>query len=254
MGFCDGLTGIAVKDDITTVIFDWDNTLVQVMGNAPTSHKIAALFQTGGLSYSPDDVEWAINRRQQLLEEGKLQGKRQVQTRREVTNYYRQLLRILGSEKNDPSFAYGLYEDFAYLPVELYGDSLPTLEALYDLGFHLGIISNNSVTARRAIELHVGAFIERDHIIISEELGVHKPAKTIFLRAIAALGVRAENCAYVGDNLEVDAIGAVQNGGYRLGVWIDRSEGTQQDLSFPQGVVRISSLAEVMKTIAEHEE
>ena len=64
----------------------------------------------------------------------------------------------------------------------------------------------HSNLARPVIEDLVGDLVPSHHIIISEEIGVHKPAKTIYRRAASRVRTPPENCLLVGDNLTVDAL------------------------------------------------
>ena len=91
------------------------------------------------------------------------------------------------------------------------------------------------------IERFVGDLVSGHHIILSEEVGVHKPAKTIYLRAASRIGFPPEQCLLVGDNLEVDAIGAVQQGGFGYGVWLARN-GCSNGRMLPPDVSCITSL------------
>lgn len=65
------------------------------------------------------------------------------------------------------------------------------------------------------------SLIEPQHLFLSEEEGMHKPFPKFFRRAAARLGVSPTRCLFVGDNLAVDAIGAVQSG-FAAGLWLDR--------------------------------
>lgn len=58
---------LVVNTRVTSVVFDWDSTLAQVLEDKPASQKIVALFQSGGLHYQPSDIERAIKIRQQSI-------------------------------------------------------------------------------------------------------------------------------------------------------------------------------------------
>jgi FMN phosphatase YigB (HAD superfamily) len=234
-----------LTEKIMAILFYWDYTLGMVLGDIPTSQRIAILLERQGLRYSAQDVETAIQTRQDKIRAGELQGSLSPQTRRDIIHFYRQTLSILASREVDWAFASKLYTEFGYLPTVLYGDSLPTLQSLARKGFSLEIISNNAASARRNIEMSVGSLIDPTHIVISEEIGVHKPAKTIFDLGASRVGAHPQNCVYVGDNLEVDAIGAVRRGDYRYGLWIDR-KGLGVDRDLPERVTCIISLREVV--------
>ena len=58
-----------------------------------------------------------------------------------------------------------------------------------------------------------------DAIVMSGEVGVHKPDRRVFDRATQLLGVSNEDCVFVGDNPNADIVGALNAG--MEAVWID---------------------------------
>ena len=58
-----------------------------------------------------------------------------------------------------------------------------------------------------------------DVIVLSGEVGVHKPDRRVFDYATKQLGVPNEACVFVGDNPDADIVGAVNAG--MEAVWID---------------------------------
>jgi HAD superfamily hydrolase (TIGR01509 family) len=65
-------------------------------------------------------------------------------------------------------------------------------------------------------------------ILVSDEIGVRKPAAAAFEKLVAALGASPAECLYVGDNPAADVVGA-QAAGLR-GVWFD-----WEGLVYPRG-------------------
>ena len=229
---------------ITAVLFDWDLTLAHILGDVTAAEKTAAVFQRGGLNFTPSQMQEAMNLYEHDTRTGKARGFHKPQTRREITYYYRQLLLRLGHKETNRDFLNYLYSAYAYLPTFLYDDALPLLESLQQRGYQLGIISNHANSARPTMEKFVGDYIPPHHMIISQEIDVHKPAKTIFRRAASRLRVSPAACMLVGDNLCVDAIGAVRQGQFGKGLWLDR-KGVGTDKPLPHGVARITSLQQV---------
>ncbi len=233
-------------DGITAVLFDWDFTLAYTL-QPEMSHieRTAVLFQHVGIHYPVGDFRAA---RESLLADialGRIDGTVKPQTRREIMNFYRQMLIRLGHPDTSRELAYRIYIAYGHLPTTLYDDVVFTLQKLCQTDLVLGILSNHSTTVRPVMENLVGAYIPTAHITISEEVGVHKPSKTIFQRAANRLRTPAAQCLYVGDNLNVDAIGAVEQGLYGGGIWLDRANvGTVQDI--PAQVHRISMLSQLL--------
>ncbi len=230
---------------ISAVLFDWDLTLARVLGDVSESQRLQALFRWEGLVYRVDEIEAAMNKVRDNAHSKKVEPQTRPQTRRDIINSYFKILKNMGYRERNWELGNRLYDAHGFLPTYLYDDSLPTLLYLHQKGFTLGIISNHSHSARELIEQKVSHLIPPDHIIISQEVRVHKPAKTIFRLATSSIGESAANCIFVGNNLEVDAIGAVEQGGFSLGLWLDR-DGIGEDRPLPGQVFRITSLSQVL--------
>lgn len=234
--------------EITAVLFDWDLTLARALGDVSESERLAALFSSQGLNYTPSQIQMAVNAYLNRIDLELLVQKGGLQTRRDIVNSYFQILAHLGYTERGWALGNRLYDAHGHLPTFLYDDALPLLRALQQKGLTLGIISNHAHSARKMIEQNLHEFVSPNHITISQEVGVHKPAKTIFHYALARLGETPANCMFVGNNLVVDAIGAVEQGGFGYGLWLDREE-VGVDLTFPLGVSRISSLDQVLNFV-----
>lgn len=76
----------------------------------------------------------------------------------------------------------------------------------------IGIISNGFLkTQYRKIEVSgLQRFIQR--MIVSDEIGVQKPAKAIFDYALAETGAHRHRCVMIGDNPDADIRGAIEAG------------------------------------------
>jgi HAD superfamily hydrolase (TIGR01549 family) len=103
------------------------------------------------------------------------------------------------------------------------------LEVVASLGrtHRLGIVTNfdhaptvRDVLARDGLSGHF------EVVVISGEVGWRKPHRMLFDAALERLGVRADEALFVGDNFELDVVGATQAGlaaaGYRRGRAADR--------------------------------
>ncbi len=232
------------------VLFDWDLTLTRVIGDVSPEERLTALFQKEGLPYTLAEVEKAINSYKKDVETGQLKRIGKKQTQREIVQYYRDVLAQLNHVELDWDLMNRLYNAYSFLPHSLYEDSLPLLKWLRKQDIKLGIISNHSRQIRPVIEETLRGFVEPEHIIISQEEGVHKPAKTIFKTASSRMGCLPEECVFVGNDLYVDAVGAVTAGDYGLGLWLDRSSSANGLSGLPERVYRINSLMLVLDYVA----
>jgi FMN phosphatase YigB (HAD superfamily) len=76
----------------------------------------------------------------------------------------------------------------------------------------LALVSNGN-SAMQRMKLGVCKLENRfDYIFIAQEVGYSKPKPQIYAQAVEAVGVAAQECLMVGDNLEKDIEGAQRAG------------------------------------------
>ncbi len=231
---------------ITAVLFDWDFTLAYSIGpDVPFSERLTMLFGQYGVNTTSDEMSQILSTIRREISTGILQAELFPQEKRAIIKNYCTILEKLGHPDTSYDFAYRLYSGYAHLPHYLFDDVLPTFEKLQQAGLKLGILSNHSRSARPVMDEMIGAYISAQQITVSEDIGIHKPNSTIFWLAAAKLNEAPVNCLYVGDNLEVDAIGAVQQGGYARGVWLNRGKRPFTPPSLPN-VSQIQSLTQTL--------
>lgn len=238
---------VSTQPKIKAVLFDWDMTLGAALGNISSVERTAALLRHVGLNYSMEAVEAARAQRQTRIEQGQLPGLLAPQTKDGLIIYYQQLLALLGHPEPSAHLGEQVYSGYAHLAFIFYPDTLPAIRALAAQGIPLGIITNHSPAIRPVIETELGAFVSSESILISGELDLYKPEPALFREAAARLQIPAAHCLYVGDNLQVDAIGAVA-AGYGIGLWCDRSSQPPPE-NLPQGVYRIADLEQVINYV-----
>jgi putative hydrolase of the HAD superfamily len=88
---------------------------------------------------------------------------------------------------------------------ELYEDTLPVLAALREHGLRIGLVSNTGRDLDAFVSHHA---LNVDAAVSSGTHGKTKPHPAIFLAALHALDVGAEEAAMVGDSPEDDVAGA----------------------------------------------
>ncbi|MCB8942509.1 MAG: HAD family hydrolase [Ardenticatenaceae bacterium] len=234
--------------EVKGVFFDWELTLARSIGDVTQSERLAALFQSEGLPYSLEEIEAGIRYSYEYYQTRFAHEMPRPQTQEEIVEHYKRILMYLRHRPISAALLNRLYNRFGQLPTFLYDDTLPTLRALNAIGLTLGIISNHTRQVRHIMQDLVGNLVPAEQIFISQEVGLHKPTRSIFSMALQAVTLAPEECLFVGDSLNADAIGAVEQGGFRLGLWLDR-DGVGQDVSLPANVVRITSLPEVLDYI-----
>lgn len=89
--------------------------------------------------------------------------------------------------------------------------ALSTVKSLAHV-FRLGVVSNGfpDVQYRKLEALQLRQCFAC--IVLSEEVGIHKPDPAIFQLAASMVNVRPEACLYVGDLFDVDVVGAKEAG------------------------------------------
>jgi putative hydrolase of the HAD superfamily len=100
---------------------------------------------------------------------------------------------------------------FSSLAVAMDG-AVEVLETLQRLGIALGLITNGTVCAQAQKPDILGLRSYFRTVVISEAVGVQKPAAAIFQHALDALGLRADQAWFVGDHPENDILGASRVG------------------------------------------
>ena len=112
------------------------------------------------------------------------------------------------------------------------------LEHLRSLGVKTSIVTNGTVRLQQAkidaLELHV------DAVVISEQIGVKKPAPKPFLECLKQLEVRASEAWFVGDHAVNDIAGAHPVG--LRAFWLEIEQHTE-----PEGIqfTRIEALSDL---------
>lgn len=156
---------------------------------------------------------------------------------------YGNSLEALGVPDAQGEIAAALYSKFTqYESYRLFPDALPTLTAIRDAGFYLGLISNfEDWLEGMLIEMKVAGLF--DLMVISGKEGIEKPDPAIFKLALDRSGVAAESAVYVGDHPRIDVLGAEAVG---MGaVLIDR-RGRHADFAGE----KISSLSQLLPLLS----
>ncbi|MFJ1698913.1 HAD family hydrolase [Streptomyces sp. NPDC088252] len=101
----------------------------------------------------------------------------------------------------------------------LFPDALPALDVLAN-GFRHGVLSNSSIHNQDRKLRTLGVRDRFEAVVCAVELGVSKPEAGAFHAACEALALEPGEVAYVGDEPDIDAAGAVAAG--LMGIWLDR--------------------------------
>lgn len=133
-------------------------------------------------------------------------------------------------------------------------EAADVIDALVASGVAVGALSNAAVVYQTR-KLEVAGFAARVPLLVgTDTLGFGKPDPRVFLEACRRLGTVPARTAYVGDELDVDAIGAREAG--LLGVWVDRPGGRRRPVDQATvateraaGLLVVTSLSELVPAL-----
>jgi putative hydrolase of the HAD superfamily len=131
-----------------------------------------------------------------------------------------------------------LYSQFAH-PAHwrYFDDALPTLRALREKGYRVGVVSNWDTRLVTLAE-RMGLTKEVEFLLVSSIEGMVKPDRRLFQKALKHADVRPHEAVHVGDSLHEDYHGAVNAG--LAALLLDRHDAA------PKGVRAVKSLTEVL--------
>lgn len=104
--------------------------------------------------------------------------------------------------------------------VELYADSIPTLEQARARGLELALLSNLAAPYKRPV-YELGLDAHFDELVFSCDVGMAKPSRAIYRHTSARLGIPPAQLVMIGDTRRDDVRGA-RRAGLRA-LHIDRS-------------------------------
>lgn len=126
-------------------------------------------------------------------------------------------------------------------------DAAPTLDALRDMGYRMGLISNAADDRNtQALVDKAGVRPYFEVVLSSAAEGIRKPNPLIFRRALERLGAAPDRAAMVGDTLGADILGAKNAGIYSI--WITRRANTPANQAHLETIApdaHISTLSEL---------
>jgi HAD superfamily hydrolase (TIGR01549 family) len=162
-----------------------------------------------------------------------------------------QTLRSWGIEGIDEAVGKAIFEAMRVRIPEsrpLFQDTHPTLSALQQRGFLLGVVSNRLWGGEPFHEdvqsLGLFKYFEPRAVAISADLGIRKPNPAIFLHALDALGVPPHEAVMVGDSLRADIVGALNLGLYTI--WKPKTLLHSQIRAHIRSTDRVSTSAQIL--------
>ena len=227
---------------IKAVFFDFYHTLVTY--EPPQEELEAEALKELGVSVSPEVLRRPIVAADEFIyneiARRPLSNRSQEEKMALYIKYQETVLREAGI-KYDQKLVLGLLGKMQQtkMNLALFDDVAPALTDLKSRGIILGLISNVEQDMTETLtRLGLPSWLEI--VVTSQDAGFNKPRPEIFQEALRQAGVPPSEAIYIGDQYQVDVIGA--NGAGMKGILIDRND-YYRDIT---DCLKISSLGEVV--------
>ena len=226
---------------IKAVFFDLYNTLVGY--DPPREETQSRILKELGVEAAPQSLLRPIMAADEFIYEEHARypiGKRSKEETGELyTEYHGVVLKEAGIEASWELIT-GILKKWlkADYKMVLFDDVVPTLTQLKERELTIGLISNVDRDIAPLCQ-QVGLTDWLGVVVTSQEAGFNKPAPQIFRAAMRKAKVRPIEAIYVGDQHQIDVVGA--NGAGMLGLLIDRNNFFEDITDSP----RLSSLTQI---------
>ena len=191
----------------TAIFFDADGTLVD--HKACEKEALQYVFEKLGLHYEEtyQDIFRVIESELWVNAENSLIPHNNIFTMR-----FEQLFLTIDIDYNDYFNANELFKQGLATSKSLINEAEEIVIYLHDKGFMLCVVTNGLVKLQkpRVMNSLIGKYIS--HIIVSEEVGVHKPNPLIFNTLLKRIGLHASDVIMIGDSIKNDIQGAINAG------------------------------------------
>ncbi|MCK5576740.1 MAG: HAD-IA family hydrolase [Dehalococcoidales bacterium] len=207
---------------IKAVFFDLYQTLLRY--EPPREEAFAEVLGGFGISISPDSLRLPIATADEFFYKEHARfpmSKRTEEERRAMWAQYQEMvLREAGLTPTHELIA-GVLAKMQQIKFKqsLFDDVLPALNELKKRGLVLGLISNIDRDMTPVLD-KLGLTPMLDVIVTSGDSGYAKPQPEIFHKAVEQAGVQKHEAVFVGDQYEIDVVGATRAG--LKGILLDR--------------------------------
>ncbi len=232
---------------IKAVFFDWFNTLARF--EPPRQELYIQAFRQFGIELSPKEVIRGILTadRYYFEENAKFPvEKRSPQEQLEVYVHYPKAILAEAGVKVPKELPLKVIQivarQFKGVNFVLFDDALSTLKTLKGRKLVLGLLTNldkdmNTICRELGLEPYL------DFVVTSGEVGADKPEPAIFMAALQRAGVNASEAVHIGDQYNLDVIGA--RGVGITPILIDRYD-VYPEVSDCHRIHRLTELAEYL--------
>jgi putative hydrolase of the HAD superfamily len=207
---------------IKAVFFDLYHTLVRY--EPPREELQAKALGEFGIGVSPEVLRRPLVIADEFIYQEIARSSLSQRSKEEQMALWAQYERVLLKEAGveaDEQLILGLLGKMRQFDMKLvlFDDVMPILTDLKDRGLTLGLISNIDHDITPLLnELGLKSLLQV--VVTSQDVGFNKPQPEIFREALKQAGVRSSEAIYVGDQYQVDVVGAKKAG--MEGVLLDR--------------------------------
>ncbi|MBN1161387.1 MAG: HAD family hydrolase [Dehalococcoidales bacterium] len=231
---------------IKAVFFDLYQTLVRYQ---PSQEELEAeALKSFGFDVSPEKLRHPVLTANEYIYQQIAKRPLSQRSREEVMALYIEYQRIvlkeagLEAEEKVVMGLLGMMQQ-AKMDLVLFDDVPGALDDLKKRGLKLGLISNIERDMTATLE-KLGLASRLDSVVTSQDAGFTKPQPEIFNYALDKAGVKPDEAVYIGDQYQVDVIGAERAG--MKGILLDRDGYYKEDLDCLK-IKRLSDLADLLK-------
>jgi len=231
---------------IKAVFFDLYHTLVHY---EPSQEELEArALQSFGINVTAEALHRPILAANEFIYQEIARRPLSQRSKEEVMALYAQYQRTVLKEagiKEDEKLALrllGMMQQ-AKMKLVLFDDVAPALDDLKKRRLTLGLISNIERNMTATLK-ELGLSSKLDIVVTSQDSGFTKPQPEIFQYALRQAGVRPAEAIYVGDQYQVDILGA--RGAGMKGVLLDRGD-YYQDITDCPRIQNLSQMSDYLK-------
>lgn len=235
---------------IKAIFFDLYNTLITY--DPPREETQIRILRNHGMSVTKKAMSLAIKAGDEYFYSENSRSLVKERTPEEQNafwyNYEAILLREAGINEPSSNLVYDILRELDGVKYKMapYSDAIPTFKALKNGGYKLGIISNIDRDINPMCE-EMGFSPFLDLILTSKETGLYKPSPEIFHLACTKTDVTPAQTIYVGDQYQIDVVGATAAG--LTGVLVDRDSLSDEEQLEGYSVSSLLELPELAATI-----
>lgn len=195
------------------VLFDWVDTLARIVPD--WSEIWLGTLSAAGIELTRKDIVHGIRTAELQLPEGRPMKWGDSAEKDIFIRYMQIILEEVGAVVPGRdvliSIISKIYELFSKCTYELFDDVTPVMKKLKSRDVILGVISNMHGGLQTVCHrLKLASYL--DFTLTSGEAGANKPEPAIFLEAIKRAGTNSSETIYIGDQYEIDILGAEKVG------------------------------------------